>query len=379
MKTKTKVLLWYWGRRGGGPNYTLQIAKALAKHPAIELHLSLSRQSEFFAQFAALDLPGFYIDTYSDRQTALMALFRLPAIRKQFRQYLVKHQIRVVYCTMEHIWNAAMLPIIKQANAQYIFTLHDAIPHLGDNLGTGRIRQWLFSKDIYAADYIITLTKYVQTQLKEVYHFPLDKSCVIPHGVFSYGFKSERKFPHDRGMCLLFFGRILPYKGLHLLLEAFKMLKREFLDLKVKIAGSGSLSAYTAMLTVPDIEVDNRPIPEAEIEAIFAQADLLVAPYIEASQSGVVAIAMGAALPVVATPVGGLQEQVIHKKTGLLAQDVSAEAIAHAIRQFLLNPQLYEDCSRQALKQVSSDMAWTTIGKQVTNIIQNLVINNRAV
>lgn len=380
----TKVLLWYWGRRGGGPNYTLQVATVLAKQPGIELHLSVSRQCVFFEQFAALNLPGFYLNTYSDRTTALAALVRLPKIKEQFRQYLVQHQIQIVYCTMDHLWNAVMLPAIKQAGARYVFTLHDAEPHPGDNGGVGRFRQWLFSRDIRAADYIITLTEHVRTQLHQLYHYPLKQTSVIPHGVFDYGtlssagatadsFKpaqsSGRKFP-GRGMHLLFFGRILPYKGLHLLLQAFKMLKPEF-PLTLTVAGSGSLAAYTE-LTAPDIKVDNRHIPEAEIAAIFHQADLLIAPYLEASQSGVVAIAMGAALPVVATPVGGLQEQVIHNRTGYIAQEVSAEAIAQGIRQFLLDPQLYEACSEQALEQVSRCMDWTAIGKQVTAVIQTL-------
>ncbi|MGF1479784.1 MAG: glycosyltransferase family 4 protein [Cyanophyceae cyanobacterium] len=368
---KIKVLLWYWGRRGGGPNYALQMAKVLAEQPNIELHLSLSRQSEFYAQFAALNLPGFTLDTYSDRLTALLALIKLPAVRNQLRHYLVEHHIQVVYCPMDHLWNAAMLPVIK-AHTQYLFTLHDATPHPGDNGGIGRFRQWLFSQDIRAADHIITLTKHVQTQLQQVYRYPASKSSVIPHGVFNYGSSSSRRTLPNREINLLFFGRILPYKGLSLLLAAFQRLKDEFPQLRLTIAGAGSLSAYAAALTDPHIQVDNRHIPEADIAEIFAQADLLVAPYREASQSGVVTIAMGAGVPVVATPVGGLKEQVIHQQTGLLTQAVSAEAIAEAIRQFILNPQLYEACSRQALQQVHRTMAWSTIGAQVTSIIQAL-------
>jgi glycosyltransferase involved in cell wall biosynthesis len=70
----------------------------------------------------------------------------------------------------------------------------------------------------------------------------------------------------------------------------------------------------------------------------------MVLPYLEASQSGVIAAAYGAHLPVVATPVGGLTEQVADGRTGLLAKGATAKDIADAIRKLIETPGLYAAC-----------------------------------
>ena len=71
------VLLWHWGRRDGGPRYTLELARVLARRPDVEVHLSLSRQSDILAEFAALGLPSCNVDTYHDKLTALLATPRM--------------------------------------------------------------------------------------------------------------------------------------------------------------------------------------------------------------------------------------------------------------------------------------------------------------
>src|SRR4051812_1621793 len=50
MSDPLRLMLWHWGRRGGGPRYTMELARALAHRPGLELHLSLSRQSDLFTE-----------------------------------------------------------------------------------------------------------------------------------------------------------------------------------------------------------------------------------------------------------------------------------------------------------------------------------------
>ena len=70
----------------------------------------------------------------------------------------------------------------------------------------------------------------------------------------------------------------------------------------------------------------------------MAGADVLVLPYIEASQSGLIPIARALGTPVVVTPVGGLPEQVIHGASGVVAQRVTPAAVAEAIDLALATP-----------------------------------------
>ena len=82
-----RVLIWHWGRRGGGPKYTLELVQEMAKMEGVEAHLSLSKQSEIYAEFSHLDLPGWHIDTYNGMGSALLGLLRLPFIRYAFWRY----------------------------------------------------------------------------------------------------------------------------------------------------------------------------------------------------------------------------------------------------------------------------------------------------
>jgi glycosyltransferase involved in cell wall biosynthesis len=71
-------------------------------------------------------------------------------------------------------------------------------------------------------------------------------------------------------------------------------------------------------------------------------------PYDEASQSGVAASAYAAGCPVVPTPIGGLVEQVTPNQTGIVARDMSAEALADAVLEFVENPDLLNRCAAGA-------------------------------
>ena len=362
----SRLLLWHWGRRGGGPRYTLELARALRDQGTHDVHLSISRQCEIFDDLVALDLPTHIINTYTDKVSAALSLFRLPAVRRDFRHYLSANRIETVFCTLSHLWNIAMTPAIRQAEARYVLALHEAVPHPGDNYF---VREWMLAREIAAADGIVTLTRHVRNQVHEVYGYPLDRTWMAPLGVFDYSLADKgRSFPVGRPMRLLFFGRILPYKGLDLLLRAFPILEREFPGIELTVVGSGDMTPYTrAVEQCKNIVIENQWIPEANIGPVFDRADLVVVPYIEASQSAVVVTAFAAGLPIVATPVGGLVEQVQHLETGYVAREPSPEAVADAIRHLLQDPGLYVRCSENALRQAKETLDWNVIGKLVAD------------
>lgn len=364
-----KVMLWHWGRRGGGPHYTLELARELRRLDGFEIHLSLSRQSELFAQSAALGLPAFHVDTYHDKLSAALAMARVLGIRRDFRRYIAENYIEVVVCTMSHLWNAAVAGTIRSAGAKYLLTLHDAVPHPGDNY---LVRQWLLRNEIEKTDGILALSEHVRNQLCQVYGYPQDRSWVAPLGVFQAGVGgTPRRFPgHTTAFRLLFFGRILPYKGLGLLLEAFRTLRARYPGLELSIIGPGDAGPYLSVIReTPGIFLDNRWVPDEEMADILTATNLVVLPYVEASQSGLAPTALGAGVPVVTTPVGGLKEQVRHLETGVVAEAVNAEAVADAIERIIQDPALYEACSRNAIWFVQEKLSWPTIARKVADVI----------
>jgi glycosyltransferase involved in cell wall biosynthesis len=107
------------------------------------------------------------------------------------------------------------------------------------------------------------------------------------------------------------------------------------------VVGEGNLNPYRSLLDcVPQVQLINKWLSEEEIAAIFNQANIVVLPYIAASQSGVVPIAASFALPVIATRVGGIPEQIEHETTGLLVEPGSVTELVAAIQRLIENPQL---------------------------------------
>ena len=83
-------------------------------------------------------------------------------------------------------------------------------------------------------------------------------------------------------------------------------------------------------------------VPDKDVEAYFAAADICVCPYESATQRGIVQIAFGFELPVLATNVGGLPEVVTNMKTGYVVEPNNPTKIAEAINDFYENDRRYE-------------------------------------
>jgi len=145
---------------------------------------------------------------------------------------------------------------------------------------------------------------------------------------------------------VLFFGRILKYKGLPLLMDAVERLRADGLAVQLGVAGAGNIGAERGRLAALRAEVINRWIADHEVGPLFARYDAVALSHIEASQSGVAATAYGHRLPVVAVPVGGLVEQVADGRTGVLARRPSVASLADAIRKLTLDTTLYNAISR---------------------------------
>lgn len=358
-----RILLWCWGRHGGGPRYTLHVAQALSRFPSLDVHLSLSRQSELLAETKALNLPVFEVDTYQGASSAAWRTLVLPHLTRQFVAYLEDQQIDLVVNTMIHPWSGWVASRIRSKKRPYIFTLHDARPHPGD-----RFIGWeaITRANLKYADGVLTLSAHVRDRLLSYYRYPPERTCVVPHGPLAFPCRETTRDRPNRAQRLLFFGRIRAYKGLSLLLEAFRQIAERQTDLSLTVVGSGDLDAQAARLARhPRIHLDNRWIPEHEVAAIFNAADLVIAPCLEASQSGVVESAYGMGLPVVVTPVGGLCEQVIHGETGLIATAATSEALAQAILALVTDDALYQRCREGARRAGQIDEAWHGIAQRL--------------
>jgi glycosyltransferase involved in cell wall biosynthesis len=171
---------------------------------------------------------------------------------------------------------------------------------------------------------------------------------------------------------------LLPYKGLDLLLEAYRIMKRQNKNVALRIAGPGDLEPYRSQLAdLADVSIDNRWIPEEEVGEVFRNIDIVVAPYRGASQSGVLATSGAAGIPAVVTPVGGLAEQVLHEETGIVAGDATPAAIAAALNRLVDDDALRLRCAKGAKKHATEVLSWSAIAAQFSAVLKMITPRRR--
>jgi len=189
-----------------------------------------------------------------------------------------------------------------------------------------------------------------------------EKIDVIPHAVFSFYDSFKYEAPVSRvPRTLLFFGRITEYKGLEVLLQAFRIAQTRCPDLRLKIVGEGDMRTYRQLIdSAQNITVTNTWVADPEVPGIFQSADIVMVPYTSASQSGVIALAASFGRPVIATRVGAIPEQIRDRETGLLVEPGSAEALASAIDLFIENNQLREETARRLSVEMRTKCNWQT-------------------
>lgn len=167
--------------------------------------------------------------------------------------------------------------------------------------------------------------------------------------------------PEDGAFRVLFFGRVFAYKGVEHLLAAADIVRGRNANVEFTIAGAGpdwERFKYRAE-SMRNVRALDRFIPTEEAARLFAEADLLVLPYIEASESGVLMMAMPFGLPVVASRVGQMAATVVAAGAGVVVPPADAPALADAILQLAADPArrsaLAENASRAMVTMWSQE------------------------
>jgi D-inositol-3-phosphate glycosyltransferase len=149
----------------------------------------------------------------------------------------------------------------------------------------------------------------------------------------------------DHEKAVLFFGRIRPYKGIEQLLAAFKLISADSQkNYRLIIAGEPMKGSEEYLHEIQQaINREFKPghvivrvqfIPDEDIELYFKGADVLVLPYKEIFQSGVLFLAYSFGLPVVATDVGSFREEIIEGSTGFVCKPGDPAELATAIQKY---------------------------------------------
>ena len=163
---------------------------------------------------------------------------------------------------------------------------------------------------------------------------------------------------------ILFFGRLSKYKGLELLYRAIQLVAERVDDVRLIVAGSRAFGYQPPSPPVLPrggrVEVLERHIGNSEMATLMQRASIVVCPYTDATQSGVVLTAYAFGKTVVATDVGGLPEYVRDGESGLVVPANDSEALASAITSILLDEKIRRRLSAGVAHAVAHERSWST-------------------
>lgn len=365
-----KIVLIYLGRKGGGTIYSIEIAKSLSKKSNILA--VVSKQSENINEWRKTGLDILEVDTYDDIKSMILSTMNIKKFLN-LRMNILDFMPDVLYYPMIHPWTPIINMYIK--NVPKIITLHDPRPHKGEQ---NIILEKISNRSIRQADRIVILSNIFKEIIINLGVNPA-KIDVIPLGEFSYYMQKNNKDKKEFNNTILFFGRILKYKGIEVLLRAFKLIKQEVKDARLLIVGSGDITEYKPLIDdLEDIEVINRWIKDEEVGNFFTKADFLVVPYIDASQSGVIPLAYAYSMPVIASRIGGIPEQVDEGKTGFLVKPGDEYELAKKCIELLNNHDLIIEMGENAYKKTLNEMSWDHVSNLLIESIKK-TINERSI
>jgi glycosyltransferase involved in cell wall biosynthesis len=347
--------------------YCIRLANALARqadvllllpHQQAEPHLSLLEQTVNFQPF--------------DKPRMRQPLQQLRMLRTLMR-HIRRFDPDVLHLQQGHLWFNLVLPLLKQY--PLVLTIHDPRHHLGDR-ESQKVPQMIMDFGFRRAAHVIVHGKRLKQVVVEDLHFPSEHVHVIPHIVLGDSTAQPQVREDDR--LILFFGRIWAYKGLEYLIRAEPLITARVPDAKIVIAGEGEdFASYRRQMVHPDtFIVHNEYVPDDKRTALFRQASIVVLPYIDASQSGVIPLAYTFAKPVVVTTIGSLPEMVEHGHTGYLVPPRDEQALADAIVPLLQDQELRQQYGANGKRKVETECSPSVVAEQTLAVYHCAVRGN---
>jgi glycosyltransferase involved in cell wall biosynthesis len=343
---RARVVLHYWGRRGGGSHFTLSLAQHLS--PEAEVFLSLSRYNDDMEAFKASGFPILDID-----RPKLSTLWRqgwsLPWQLKRHAEALTALRPDAVIITMNSPFAWPFIRSLRKRGLKVIYVAHDSEPHPGDYAAAWqRTTQDLLIRN---ADRVVALSNIVAGRIVERLPVAKNKISVVPIETIYPSLGTDKPSPQPGGspVRLLFYGRLLSYKGLDLLAQALEPMKARA-GWRLTIAGAGPLEDDVRRRFAGWEQVDLQLgwVSDSQTDRLYSSHDLLLCPYTEASQSGVVAMAISWGMPSLVMPTGALPEQIGFGAAGLVAKALDAEGFRQTLEEALLQPDRLQELSKQA-------------------------------
>jgi glycosyltransferase involved in cell wall biosynthesis len=356
------------------PPYDHALCSALVA-AGVEVELHTSR----FAHGQVAQAAG-----YGRREDFYRGASRLPGARARRAAKLAEHVpdmlryrrtaaaadvVHFQWLTVQHL-DGLLLP----RGRPLVLTAHDVLPR------EPRSGQRAAQRRLYRRfDAVVVHSEHGRARLTGELGVEPGRVHMIPHGVFSHLAGQDGAHGPDGAdespplttavPVVLCFGLMRPYKGIDVLLEAWRGI--EDAELWVVGAPRMDISALRASAP-PGVRFVPRFVSDRELAAFFRRADLVVLPYREIDQSGVLFTALAFAKPLLLSDVGGFLEIAA---TGAARTFPSGDAAAlhAALRELLDDPRARDALARRAEELAGGEYAWSAVAEQTIALYEQLL------
>lgn len=256
------------------------------------------------------------------------------------------------------------LSFLKKLNCKIVVSLHEVCDHFHPDFSKpSPLLKFLFQNSI---DIII----YSDNSLHDILNYKDVKREKIHRLNFGL-FETFKTIPVKNALSLpkkyfLFFGSILPYKGLPILNEAMKLLTDYCFYYKLVVAGKGNDPCLEDLSNNPNVLLINKRLSNAELCEVIGQSLFVICPYFTMSQSGIPQTVYTFGKPIIASDLDGFREILTHKKNGLLFANNEPIELAECIKTYLNNEKLLAYCSSQVMsfEKDYPEFSWSNIARK---------------
>src|SRR5919197_3405812 len=253
-----------------------------------------------------------------------------------------------------------------------VYTMHWRLPEAGTRIA--RTLTHLLAE----MDAVVVHSEHGARRLTDDFGVPPERLRVIPHGAFDYLTRQRDEVPLPEELrevekpVIMAFGLVRPYKGTDVLLEAFQGIE----DAELWIVGMPRMPMddlrELARHAPGTVRFLDRFITDPEIPALMRRADVIVLPYRNIEQSGVLYTALAFGRPMVLSAVGGFPE-VAEQGAALLVPPEDPDALAEILRELLADRSARESLAAAAANEAATTYSWERIGEQTMALYRDLL------
>lgn len=317
----------------------------------------------------------------------MIKLFEYPINTLEAILLAKSENIKIVHLQSVNLIELIIIIVFKMFNRRVIYTIHNVMPR------HRKLRSYhvlIYRIMYFLCDQVIIHSEKGKEEVVNLYRVNPNKIHVMPHGDYKFFVPekvlSKREAKIELGISpksktILFFGAIRENKGLKNILLALPQIKKSVPNVKLLIVGEPweDYGEYKKVIIDKQIEKDVYEklnyVPNEEVPLYFFAADLVVLPYNEVTQSGILQIAYAFGKPVVATDLGGFREAVEDGKNGYLVPLKDIQGLAEKCVVILTDDKRIKKMGNYSRYLADTKFSWESIANKTINVYETCSVD----